>query len=162
MYHILGNALDSNDGNPALLDPATGALSRQAFVLRLEEAAALAARLGCGVSVVAVDLRDAEALCCAHGGESVDRVLAVMVDRLWALARRSDSVARLGPARLGILLPATDRTGAARYAARLLPRLTSPYRCGHSLINATVDLTVVGTDTGEIPDSAELLSAIGC
>jgi diguanylate cyclase (GGDEF)-like protein len=161
LHHALERALTSGDGNPALLDTATGALSREAFLLRLEEAVALTGRLGCGLSLVTVDLRGAEALCYAHGAEVIDRVLADIVDRLWSLARKSDSVARTGPTRLCVLLPATDRAGAEVYAARLRPYLAATYHYKDHPLRATIDVAVAGTLPGEIPDSADLLRSIG-
>ena len=160
MHHTLAHALNSDDGNPALLDPATGAFSRQAFVLRLEEAAALAGRLGCGLSVVMVDLRGPEALCYAHGAEVVDRILAEIVDRLWTIARKSDSVARTGPARLCVLLAATDLEGAELYAERLRSYLGAAYSYKGNPLQATIDVSVPGTQPGEIPDRDEMLRQI--
>jgi diguanylate cyclase (GGDEF)-like protein len=161
VHHALERALNSDDGNPALLDTATGALSPQAFVMRLEEAAALTGRLGCGLSVVMIELRGAEALCYAHGAEIVDRLLAEMVDRLWALARKSDSVARTGSTRLCVLLPGTDREGADTYAERLRPYLGKAYRYKGNPLQATIDVSAAGTLPGETPDSADLLRQIG-
>ena len=160
MHHTLEHALNSDDGNPALLDTATGALSREAFVLRLEEAAALAGRLGYGLSVVMVDLRGPEALCYAHGAEVVDRILAEIVDRLWSIARKSDSVARTGPARLCVLLAATDLEGAEVYAERLRSYLSEVYTYKGTPLQATIDVSVTGTLPGEIPDGDALLHQI--
>lgn len=154
-------AIESGDGNPALLDTATGALSPAAFTLRLEEAAALAGRLGHGLSVVVVDLCAPWTLCRAHGDETVDAVLAQIVDRIWDRGRRSDIVARLGAGRLAIIQPGTFRQGAEHYATRLLARLSAaPYRIGTGHVVVLVDVTVVGTALGEIPSARTLLDQL--
>lgn len=159
MTYTIGDALRSGDGNPALLDTATGALSRAALILRLEEAAALATRLGHGVSIVVLDLGRPWALCDAYGPAAVDTVLAGIVDRLWDLARRSDTVARIGPARLAVLLPATERAGAELYASRLLPRLTrAVYQVGDAGVRVRLSVCVVGAEAGEAHTGATLLA----
>ncbi len=149
MSQTLDKAIHSDDGNPALLDTATGALSRTAFILRLEEAAALAARLGHGLALVCLDLREPKALCAAHGPHAVDAILAQAVDRLWDRARHSDTVARIAPARLAVLLPATDQVGAELYASRLLPALRAPYRLDGAAVQAGFDISVTGVSSAE-------------
>jgi diguanylate cyclase (GGDEF)-like protein len=161
MSGVLHGALQSDDGNPALLDTATGALSRVAFTLRLEEAAALAARLGHGISVVLVDLSEPSQLCAQHGPHAVDLVLAEMVDRLWGIARRSDTVARIGPARLAVLLPATDRPGAELHAARLQAWFGArPYVLPAGPARVRFEISVVGVLRDETPVGDALLAAI--
>lgn len=147
-------AIHTGEGNPALLDTATGALSRAAFTLRLEEAIALAVRLRYPVSAVVIDLVDAELLRERRGPEAIDLALAAAVDRVWGVARRSDTLARVGPARLVQLLPATDGDAALAYAARLKPVLEPD---AHAPRYA---LASISTDGDEQPDSARLLDTI--
>ncbi len=153
----LRDALVEGAGNPALLDPATGAISLQAFTLRVEEACALGARLGHGVSVIFIDLRSPSVLSGA-AGETVDAVLSGMVDRIWAQARRSDTVARIGPARLALLLPATHEEGAMQYASRLRILLAEPYTTDGAQLSARMQITAAGSAPGMEPVAAELLA----
>ena len=161
MNYPLHDALHSADGNPALLDTATGALSRAAFILRLEEAGALAARLGHGVSVVVVDVAEPAA---GHGalpyGPVIDGVLGALVDRMWSLARRSDTVARIGGDRLALLLPATHRRGAERLAGRLETLLAAPCITEHGAVSVAVQVRAVGTEPGQPVDASELLYTV--
>jgi diguanylate cyclase (GGDEF)-like protein len=160
MNHPITDALYSGDGNPALLDTSTGALSRAAFALRLDETAALAVRLGYPVSVMMVDVCRPDALCDIYGDDALDSVLSQMVDRLWGLARRSDTVARVTWARLAVLLPGTDRAGAELYASRLRPSLEAPYRVRDGYVRAGIALTVEGVAHGEPIDSTALLARV--
>lgn len=149
MSQAIQEAVNSDDGNPALLDTATGALSRIAFTLRLEEAAALSARLGHRLSLVRVDLREPYALCDAYGPHAVDTILAATVDRMWELARRSDTVARIGPARLAVLLPATDEAGAALYLDRLLPVLGEPFCLNAEPVGVNFEVSTMAVLPGQ-------------
>ena len=150
------DALHRGDGNPALLDTATGALSAIAFTMRVEEAASLAGRLGHGLSVVTIDLRRPQELLDRYGPHAVDTVLSAIVDRLWELARRSDTVARVGAARLAVLLPATDRDGADLYVARLVPVLADPYQLAGEPVEVRVDVTVTGVTADEFSEDTLL------
>ncbi len=150
----LRRALRDGDGNPPLLDPATGALSREAFILRIEEAAALSARLGHGIAIVVVEVQ------WPPPGPLLDAVLGELVDRLWARARRSDSVARLAADRLALLLPATDRYGAARTAARLERLLAAPCRVGPQPLQPRLTVQVAGTPAGRPAAPADVLALI--
>ncbi len=150
----LQQALLHGAGNPALLDPATGALSREAFILRVEEAAALGTRLGHGIAAVVIEVQ------WPPPGALLDAVLGELVDRVWAQARRSDSVARLAATRLAVLLPATDRDGAVRAAARLEPLLAAPCRVGPQTLRPRVALHVAGTPSGRPATAADVLALI--
>lgn len=150
----LQRALLEGAGNPALLDPATGALSREAFILRVEEAAALGARLGHGIAAVVIEVQ------WPPPGTLLDAVLGELVDRVWAQGRRSDSVARLAVNRLGLLLPATDRCGAARTAARLERLLSGPCRVGPRAVWPRLSLKVAGTPAGQPAAAADVLAVI--
>lgn len=156
---VLGEMAGAPAGNPALLDTATGALSRAAFLLRLEEAVALAARLVHSVSMLVVDVLQPAPAANGAASEEVNAVLAGIVDKVWALARRSDTVARLGPGRLAVLLPATDEAGAINYAERLEPLLAGPFWLGGREIPARVALSVICPPPGEAPVSGLLLEA---
>jgi GGDEF domain-containing protein len=161
MTNQLYAAIQGDDGNPKLLDTATGALSPAAFTLRLEETAALARRLGHGMSVLLIDVRwlpQPEQP--AEDDVAYDMILSELVDRFWARARQSDTIARIGPARLAILLPATDHDGGALYARKLLPLLEGPYPFGAAALHAELSVTVMGTEPDETPSSAYLLDAI--
>ncbi len=147
--HAIQEAMQRGDGNPALLDTATGALSAIAFTMRVEEAVALANRLGHGLSIVTIELRRPRELVAHFGATAVDSVLSIIVDRLWELARRSDTVARAGPQRLAVLLPATDRDSADLYVARLMPVLADPYHVDGQPVEVQVDVVVTGVTTGE-------------
>lgn len=161
MSRAIVRALAIGEGNPALLDTATGALSREAFTLRVEEAAALAGRLGHAVSIVRIELSRPGDLRNRYGAESVDALLAEMVDRLWGLARLSDTVARIGSERLAVLLPATDRTGAARYAARVRPYLeATPYRLRRGEVRPDLLVCVAGATSGERTSPASLIGLL--
>ncbi len=150
----LQRALWNGAGNPPLLDPATGALSREAFILRVEEAAALGARLGHSIAAVVVEVH------WPPPGPFLDAVLCEIVDRVWRYGRRSDVVARVGPDRLAILLPATDCDGAVRAAARLERLLGEPCRAGPRDVRPRLAVRVAATPAGQPAAAADVLTLI--
>ncbi len=155
----LREALVGDAGNPGLLDPATGAISREAFTLRVEEACALGVRLGHGVSLIIINLLWPVAIP-GVAGDAVDAVLSGMVDRVWGQARRSDTVARVGAARLALLLPATHEDGATLYASRLRMLLAEPYAFGAAEIWPRLHVLASGSTPATEPDAAYLLALI--
>lgn len=158
MNQAIQAALHGEDGNPALLDTATGALSRAAFVLRLEETIALGQRLEHAISMVVVELCRPRALREAYGDAAADLMLAELVDRIWAPARSSDTVARISPTRLVVLLPATDAADVIRYVARMTPLLEGPCPIGKGKVPARFSLTTISIAPSDDTDSSALLA----
>ncbi|MFN8555819.1 MAG: hypothetical protein U0531_00180 [Dehalococcoidia bacterium] len=126
MSRAIVRALAIGEGNPALLDTATGALSREAFTLRVEEAAALAGRLGHAVSIVRIELSRPGDLRSRYGAESVDALLAEMVITVGAGAV-------VGHGRPHWGLSGCPVSGHGSYRRRALCRARSPVSGGHAV-----------------------------
>lgn len=117
--HLLVRALAERGGAPqtraALRDEPTGLASPSLFEDRLVMAVAAADRSRNRVAALVLDLG-------ASGLEGTplpaSAVLRAAADRLETVLRRGDTVARLGHARLGIVLPAIGHVEGARLVGR--------------------------------------------
>jgi diguanylate cyclase (GGDEF)-like protein len=76
-------------------------------------------RYGRPATVVIIELDGLDRLIAALGQEAGDRVLPALSDALSRNARGADHLARLGPARFGILLPETGEVEAVNYVERV-------------------------------------------
>lgn len=114
---------DREDGALALQlaerDPLTGLLNRRGF---RERAAALhdtARQSGTPLALLVVDIDHFKALNDAHGHDAGDRALAAVAERLRAVARRDDVLARWGGEEFLFLLSGMDADDAAPFAERV-------------------------------------------
>ncbi len=76
-------------------------------------------RYGRGATIVIIELEGLDRLINVLGREAGDRVLPAVSDALSRNARGADHLARLGPARFGILLPETGEVEAVNYVERV-------------------------------------------
>ena len=76
-------------------------------------------RYGRPATVVILELDGLERLTGALGPQAGDRVVPALADALSRNARGADHLARLGPARFGILLPETTEIEAVNYVERV-------------------------------------------
>jgi diguanylate cyclase (GGDEF)-like protein len=76
-------------------------------------------RYGHPATVVILELDGLERLVGALGPQAADRVVPALADALSRNARGADHLARLGPARFGILLPETTEIEAVNYVERV-------------------------------------------
>ncbi len=128
-------------------DPLTGLLSRRSFGRLLERALAVAGEQEVGVSLLMVDLDDFKAVNDRFGHAAGDQVLSGIAQRLRAVLRRTDPVARWGGDEFAVVLE-TDPRGprAGGVAERLLVAARGPVRCGSGPIatRASIGLAVSG------------------
>jgi diguanylate cyclase (GGDEF)-like protein len=113
-------ALPSND-DPLLnrTDPLTGLLLPWEWNRIVADEDARNHRYGRPATVVIVELDGLDRLVAALGPQAGDRVLPALADALGRNARGADHLARLGPARFGILLPETGEVEAVNYVERV-------------------------------------------
>jgi diguanylate cyclase (GGDEF)-like protein len=69
--------------------------------------------------VVIIELSGLERLVATLGREAGDRVLPALADALSRNARAADHLARIGPARFGVLLPETAEVEAINFVERV-------------------------------------------
>ena len=100
-------------------DPLTGLLVPGEWNRIVASEAARIKRYGRPATVVVIELGGLDRLVAALGGGAGDRVLRALADALSRNARGADHLARLGPARFGVLLPETGEIEAINYVERV-------------------------------------------
>jgi diguanylate cyclase (GGDEF)-like protein len=109
----------------ATTDPLTGLHNRRHFDEQLENELRRARRFGHPLAVILFDLDRFKSVNDTWGHAQGDIVLQTFADILRNGSRRIDTVARLGGEEFGIVLPATDATGAHAFAEKLLNAVRS-------------------------------------
>jgi diguanylate cyclase (GGDEF)-like protein len=103
----------------ASTDPLTKLKNRRAFFTEGERQFARARRHGHGLSVVIFDLDHFKRINDTFGHQAGDHVLLCTADILRGNTRLEDTPARIGGEEFALLLPDTDRLGAAVLAERI-------------------------------------------
>ena len=100
-------------------DPLTGLLLPTEWNRIVADEDARIGRYGHRATIVIIELEGLDRLINVLGREAGDRVLPAVSDALSRNARGADHLARLGPARFGILLPETGEVEAVNYVERV-------------------------------------------
>jgi diguanylate cyclase (GGDEF)-like protein len=103
----------------ATTDPLTQLKNRRAFFENAEKYLALARRYNTDVSVLVADLDHFKRINDTHGHDVGDQALVATARILTGMTRSEDSVARTGGEEFALLLPDTNRLGAAVLAERI-------------------------------------------
>jgi len=103
----------------AAIDELTKVYNRHHFFDQLDREIAVAQRYSVPVSVLIFDLDGLKKLNDSFGHGLGDEALRILAQRLVRFSRASDVVARLGGDEFAVILPRTDRAGAAGMARRL-------------------------------------------
>lgn len=105
-------------------DPLTGLLNHRAFYRRLEEETARAGRDKTGLAAVMLDLDNFKFFNNAYGHAVGDNVLKTVADRLSALCRSYDTLARFGGDEFALLLPfGPENKDAEAVSSEIVARL---------------------------------------
>ncbi|MBP8146342.1 MAG: GGDEF domain-containing protein [Inhella sp.] len=147
--------------NLASRDSLTGLLNRRVFLDRLEHALAQVRRSHQPLALLFIDLDRFKAINDLHGHGAGDTVLQTLAQRLLALVREADSVARIGGDEFVILLdPAGPQLDATVVADKVREALTQPVpfgalqlRCGASI--GIGRYPADGTTVGELLSAAD-------
>jgi diguanylate cyclase (GGDEF)-like protein len=111
----------------ATSDPLTGLANRALFTDLLEEVVARAGRTGRGLAVLFCDLDRFKEVNDEHGHAGGDRVLVEIADRLCAIIRGDDTVARVGGDEFVILCDgSSDPDALAALAERVIEAVHQP------------------------------------
>jgi len=111
----------------ALHDDLTGLPNRNLLLDRLEQARHAAHRHGNPFALFLMDLNRFKEVNDTLGHHFGDRLLQAVSTRLDQSVRENDSIARLGGDEFAVLLPETDRQGAATCAMRIHQALQAPF-----------------------------------
>jgi diguanylate cyclase (GGDEF)-like protein len=104
---------------PATTDPETGFELAASWSKWLAEEGARVSRYGHPATIVLVELAGVDRLAERLGPEAADRLIPPIAKTMRRHARAADNLARLGPARFGVLLAETDEVLAINYIERV-------------------------------------------
>lgn len=107
-------------------DPLTGLANRRLFDQELDAVLRVGAPGDDPVALVLVDLDGFKSINDSYGHEHGDRVLVEVAERMAAVCRPSDVVARIGGDEFALLLPRTDPAAAGEVVARLEEAIDRP------------------------------------
>ncbi len=114
----------------SLTDEFTGLSNRRAFMRRLQDEISRAQRYGLPLALAMLDLDEFKAINDAHGHSAGDAVLRCYATDVLSVLRHHDMVARYGGEEFAILLPNTNRDGAASAINKVKSRV-SQIQCEH-------------------------------
>jgi diguanylate cyclase (GGDEF)-like protein/PAS domain S-box-containing protein len=136
----------------ALHDPLTGLVNRLALMDRLEQALVAMERRHSRLAVLFIDLDDFKQINDSFGHDAGDMVLTEVGCRLSSVARRSDTVARMGGDEFIVLCPDLDmRSGPGDIGSRVVSAVAAPYLDnGRNLsVTASVGIALTGDPAAE-------------
>lgn len=115
---VAEQVIDEKD-DLARTDPLTGAANRRAFSAALADEIERSGRYGGTFSLLAFDADHFKSVNDSFGHQAGDAVLIALTRVVSSQIRANDLLARLGGEEFAVLLPATDRAGAAELAEKL-------------------------------------------
>jgi diguanylate cyclase (GGDEF)-like protein/PAS domain S-box-containing protein len=141
----------------AMHDEVTGLPNRRLLMDRIARALVRLRRQGGGVGLLFVDLDRFKAVNDELGHEQGDRVLSLVAQRLLAIARVGDTVARMGGDEFVVLCEQVTTPGCAQpVAARIVEQLAQPYHLDGTVVRLGASVGAVVTTDPEA-DPALLL-----
>jgi diguanylate cyclase (GGDEF)-like protein len=117
--YVLGAPMTDGQSPTSRTDAVTGLLMPGEWNRIVADEDARCHRYGRPTTVVILELEGLDRLVAALGREAGDRILPAVADTLSRNARGADHLARLGPARFGVLLPETGEVEAVNYVERV-------------------------------------------
>jgi diguanylate cyclase (GGDEF)-like protein/PAS domain S-box-containing protein len=134
-----------------LHDPLTGVANRTLLISRLELALGRASRLGTSLGVIALNLDHFKLINSSLGHDYGDELLRQIAQRLIAVMRPSDSIARVGADEFIIVCDDTTGSETGALARLVLETVREPFQqMGHQLL-VTASLGVVMATAGSTP-----------
>jgi diguanylate cyclase (GGDEF)-like protein/PAS domain S-box-containing protein len=154
-------ALERELRHRAFHDALTGLPNRLLFQDRATHALARQRRSGAGVAVLVVDLDDFSTVNDTMGHAVGDELLIAAAGRLSALARESDTAARLGADEFALLIEdAADDAAVRALAERIVQAFTAPFQLIGGSVVTTVSVGIATTedsaDAGDLVRHADL------
>jgi len=132
----------------ALTDPLTGLANQRALRQRLAADLGSAHRHGRTLAVAMLDLDNFKQINDVGGHDAGDLALKVVADSLRSLARRQDTVGRLGGDEFMWILPDTDHEQARRAVERARAKIANSVK---RPVPTTASAGVCDSETGAVP-----------
>ena len=124
-------------------DPLTGLPSRPLFLDRLAQSLAKARRAQTGVAVLTLDIDRFRVINDTHGQAVGDQLLQGVAERLRAMVRKGDTVARFGADEFTLMLQFNARADeAAKVAQKIVEDIAEPFSFGGEPLRATASIGV--------------------
>ncbi|MBK4717804.1 GGDEF domain-containing protein [Azospirillum sp. YIM DDC1] len=137
------------------IDPLTGAYNRRAFMKHAERELARSQRSGAPLTLLLLDLDRFKRVNDTFGHLAGDALLRLFSETVTARLRRTDLFGRYGGEEFCVLLPDTDRTGAAALAEALRRDVSArPLAFQGQEIAASVSIGIAACRSGEDLDTA--------
>lgn len=136
-------------------DPLTQLPNRKALAERLDELLVAAAQVHQKVALLLLDLDRFKNVNDSMGHEAGDLLLQTVGNRLSALVRRSDVVARMGGDEFAIILTnVSDYLAADEFAAKVLMEVAKPLKLGglEIEISASIGICMFPDDAGGVSE----------
>ena len=144
----------------AATDPLTQLKNRRAFFDNADKFFSQARRYHTDLSLMLIDIDHFKRINDTHGHHGGDEALSHLAAVLSRMTRSEDTVARIGGEEFGVLLPDTNRLGAAVLAERVRAAVErEPFILGGKTVNVTVSIGIAsfGPDGLDVID--QLMSA---
>jgi diguanylate cyclase (GGDEF)-like protein len=138
----------------ASTDELTGLSNRRRFTESLHVEMARLRRVGGALSLVMADVDHLKKINDAHGHPGGDAAIRHVAEAFQRGRRETDVAARLGGEEFALLLPATDRVGAAKAAERIRRELAGSSVPGIGTVTVSIG---VATAPEDAPDEQELV-----
>ena len=136
-------------------DHLTGIPNRALFYDRLSQAIASASRYGNTLAILFLDLDGFKPINDTLGHTAGDRLLQIVSQRIAAIVRKSDTVARIGGDEFALILSQISKpSDAATVAENILRRVSQPVEVGKAerCVGASIGISIYPTD-GELADT---------
>lgn len=142
----------------AFHDPLTGLLNRRVMESVLKREFNRAKRYQSPLSVVFIDLDDFKSVNDTYGHDRGDELLRFVAEKLMAMSRDSDVVARFAGDEFVIILPETTAQNAATLVSRIREELKNRSRNSESAhLSISISFGLATTEEDDLRDSALLL-----
>ena len=132
----------------AFHDGLTGLANRSLFWDRIEHAMALGARDNRRIAVLYIDLDGFKVVNDSLGHASGDQLLAAVAERMRAVVRPSETVARIGGDEFAVLVEVVEERGPEALADRLFESLSAPFTIGRRKVSVGASIGIAVTDGG--------------
>ena len=155
-------AAESGIAYQAYHDGLTGLPNRALFLDRLSQSLAKARRTSTGAAVFMLDVDRFKTVNDVHGHDLGDRLLRAAAERLRAMVRQGDTVARFGGDQFTVLLQYdAGADDAAKVARNMLERLAEPFLLDEQPLRVTASAGISlypadGTDSESLLRNADL------